>query len=407
MSVPLWDLPSPSAFVARIVADTDEGRSVAVIQPTAGTPAGLHGAVKAAAGTARTWDALRLGPGGDLGDGPIVDALHEIFGLEVADPGGRLDAAALAAHPSWTHRLVWVNAYDTDTDTFARWVRFLDEYTAATRPQPAHERSLFVTACTGAQAAALPAEDVTALTHRWWFGVLDRLDTAVHVASAARGRSLDPALRAAIVEVAAFDLALADELLTSWKGDVDALPALITGYAADVGLNARTELPDLPVEAEVPDGTLLQMWGEGLAEAWDAHPSWHRAAVNVDGTVAGGAAAAWWYHLVWRAQLATLLPDVEAARHQVALWCEAMRPHLRGDEFATCDIVPLEYGRLRTLMNQLPHGRRDRERRELLDWLYGARNSLAHAQVLGPADIEQGRRLLGRSYRRPDPPPRR
>lgn len=407
MSVPLWDLPGPSTFAARIVADVDEGRSVCVVQPSSGTPPGLHGAVKSSAPGYRTWDALRLGTGGDLGDGPIVDALFTIFGLDVVDPDARLDAAALAAHPGWTHRLVWVNAHDADADQLTRWTRFLDEYNAAARPLPAHERTLFLTACTGAQAAALPAADVTVLTHRWWFGVLGRLDTAVHVTAAAVGRNLDPALRAAVVEVAAFDLTLADELLTSWKGDIDALAALLTGYAADVGLPVRTDLPDLPAEAGVPDGPLREAWGAGLADAWDGAPCWHRGAVAADGTVDGGSAGDWWHHLVWRAQLSTVLPDVEAARHQVGLWCEAMRPHLSKGTFDRSDIVAMEYGELKWVMSELPYGRRDPARRELLDWLADARNALAHAKVLSPADLEQGRRLLARPYRRPDPPPHR
>lgn len=407
MTVRLWDLPGPSAYVARVVADIEEGRSVCVVQPAPGAPAGLHGAVKAGAGTRRTWDALRLGLGGDIGDGPIVDALFATFGLNVEDPDARLDAAALAGHPGWTHRLVWVNAHDADADQFARWTRFLDEYTAAARPLPAHQRALFLTACTGTQAAALSPPDVTVVTHRWWFGVLTRLDTAVHVGTAAHGRGLDPALEAAVVEVAAFDLALADELLASWKGDIDALGALVAAYAADVGLAVRADLPELPVDAPLPEGILRDLWSAGLAEVWGGSLCWHRAAVAADGTVDGGPAGMWWRHLVWRAQLATLLPDVEASRHRLALWCQAMRPHLPKGTFDHSDIIAMDYGELKWVMGELPHGRRDPDRRDLLEWLADARNALAHAEVLSPTDIEQGRRLLARPYRRADPPPHR
>lgn len=388
----LWQLPGPLQHLQTVADDLNAGRSVILVRSARRPPLDHEHELRRLLGPTRDWERVQLGPADGL-DGPdLVDAIFERFSLSDHGAHARRTAEQLATHPDWHYRVVWVDATSTPGEQLERWWRFLSRYVSISQSVATLERTPIITVIDGDAADDLPEDDVL-LTRRWWWSVIDRVDTTVHVGTLTRDRAFDPVLVSACVEVAGFDLELAEELVGSWDGDLDAAVEIVRGRGEHVPDEHRTDvLTYEPASTDThPRRPHLRAWNDGVVDRWGGRAWWHPAVLHGDGL------REHLRHLIWRAQMSAMLPELETRRLDLARWCEHRKEHLPNDHFAEVDVLELEYGNLIDFMRMLPVGRRDPARLELLRWVKGARDLLAHADILEPAALQQGRQLLARA----------
>ncbi|RLK54182.1 hypothetical protein [Actinokineospora cianjurensis] len=233
-------------------------------------------------------------------------------------------------------------------------------------------------------------DPVTTRTH-WWWGVKDRLDTAVVVARVRRGRGNDAGwlrervTREVIAEVAGPDLVLADWLARSWDGAMARLPQQVAGLAytaSDVPSSAEhghgRDRPPLPMRAA---------WSSGLLDLWEGQA---RTSPAADRGVDLGA-------LVWRGQNRALMPVVDehrallervvlarASKSVLAELDSGATPRTNGRSPANA----LELGQMWWLVSSrrvtVSHAQR-----KLLLCLRRTRNALAHLQALDDDELAE------------------
>jgi hypothetical protein len=376
----IWALPGPGRFAAAAGARLEEGCSVLIGLPgpllaDAGFCAGLSASLAAAADC--PLEAVE-----DPGDGaPPAAVIAAHVGADDIEPG-RAAAAALAGHPKVLGRVLLLRA-----DSGARCGRlaeFARTFVLASRSVPAPDRPRLVVLSDSAAAAELAGCDPL-LHDLWWWGVLDRLDTALHVRGQLPDRG-EELVRDAITEVAGFDLELADHLAAGWDGSAGALPALLACYPAPGHSGPLPALPHSSTPWAAPPAALLPLWDAGLVDRWDAFPAyWHACALP-----AGPEARS----RIWRAQVRALMPAIDEERARIETW---LRREIRG---LPADTV-LEPGDLYSLLQEYPRLKswRGGHRKRLVYWLRETRNRLAHLGTLTPDEIAQGRRLIAADRR--------
>lgn len=265
-------------------------------------------------------------------------------------------------------------------DDIKPWTDFLRAFLAALRAiAPADRPRLLIV---GGHGCATALSGAGQLAEQWWWGVLDRLDTACHVQERLLARERDDLLRDAIVEVAGFDLELASYLADEWDGDEAGLAAAVDDYTGPEWpkLAAPSPLPHSSTPLSAPPNTIVPLWNAGLADAWDAFGVYlHACAVP----------AAERRQRVWRAQLRCLMPVIDTERARIEAWA---RGEVRGLD---PDLV-LEPTHLLDLMLGNPRLAQWRggHRKRLVSWLRDARNTLAHLGTLSPDDVARGKRLI-------------
>ncbi len=370
----MWSLPGPAQFAATARTRLADGYSVF---------AGLPGAIVADDGfRVGLLDAIdfRCQEIGDCAgtDRPLPSVVAERFGIDDIEPGP--DAAAmLARHDTMLERSLVVTVSDKP-DHIARWADFALGFTAAARVMPAGSRPRLL--ILGGHACAAALDGAQLIEHLWWWGVLDRLDTASFVQRRLTSLVRDDLRRDTIAEIAGFDLELADYLVAEWDGDERTLPAALAGFTGPGWPAVRIPrgLPASSTALGAPPAAMLPMWDQGLADAWDAFAVYlHPCSAPADVLRAR----------IWRAQVRCLMPLIDEERARIAAW-------LRRDVRALRDDEMLEPGDLYAVMQASPALKswRGGYRYRLVRWLRDARNRLAHLSVLTPEEISQGRRLI-------------
>lgn len=387
----LWQLPGPLHHLQMVAEDLQAGRSVVLVRPKSRPPLDYEHHLRRQLGPTRAWERVELGPTDGLDDKRHVDALFSRFSLPDHSPAARRTVDRLITHEDWHYRVIWVDATTTPPDLLSSWWRFVTEYASTSQAVGTSERTPILTVIDGAAAGALPAENVL-LTIRWWWSVIDKVDTAVHVGTLTRERNVDPTFASACVEIAGFDLDLAEDFLHGWDGRLDGAVELLRARAENTPNEFRSsELPyELPGAAERPATAHLTAWNAGVLERWDGRPTWHPTTIDGDGI------RSHLHHLIWKAQLAAVLPELETRRLDVARWCEHRKEHVTSDHYEGCDILALEYANLLDFMKLLPGSRRDPQRMQLLRWAKNARDDLAHAKIIEPDGLKSGRQLLSK-----------
>lgn len=393
----LWDLPGPGRFLGALRTALDAGRSVILVLPEHDGSPDPSDALAVDRLGGRRWHHLELADDGELRGTAPVSELAVALGIQPPNDGGVLDVQWLTAQDTWLQLVIRVDARRASDEALRRWSRFLTQVLAAMKSMPIVERSAVITRCRPEQIALLPEPDVL-LEHAWWWGRLDRIDTTIHVERHAP-TGLDPSHRAAVIEVAAHDLALADVLLDSWEGDERDLVGVLAEYATTRGWTQAAELARqrrMPRPGERVPGELVDAWSTGRLEWWSDGLAWHRAAIAADGRIGGVDAVRWLARLCWRAQVATLLPALESARLELAGFAADRQHRLRqGSRFTSVqDVEALEYGALVEYFDDLVEAARDPRRKDVLREVQAARNRLAHARTLDARRIGRVRRSL-------------
>jgi hypothetical protein len=201
------------------------------------------------------------------------------------------------------------------------------------------------------------------------------------------GRPTDPVLTASIVEVAAFDLRLAELLVDEWQGELADLRALLQETGKRFSTIDPTLANGIPRSDERPPRQVLSLWASGAANKWsELDPCFHAA-------VASGLDTRELTTRVWRAQVRALLPEIEVERRRLAEWVLRHRRNLN-DYWANSDLSGLEVGPLCKLVGETPALRSQDEQWKLIRWLRDARNSLAHWDVVDAAQLREGRQRI-------------
>jgi len=320
----------------------------------------------------------------DCGDArrPLASIVAEQFAIEDIRPGP--DAtAALARHGTLASRVLVAVAQDPGR--WERWARFAVPFVAAAKAVPIAERPRLLL-LGGAAISALTARDPL-LSDVWWWGVLDRLDTAFHVKNQLGGTS-DDLRRDSIAEVAGFDLRLADHLATTWDGSAATLPASLKHFDGpslpDPG--SPTALRTISTPLSTPPASLLPMWEQGLVDRWDSFPAyWHACVLPTPAELRSR---------IWRAQVRALMPTIDEERARIEGWLRRQVQGLAND-------AALEPRDLYVLLQEHPYLKtwRGGHRKRLIYWLRDARNTLAHMGLLTPGEVARGWRLIAEDRR--------
>ncbi len=378
----IWSLPGPAQFAAAITTRLDRGHSVVVGLPQWAAAdgnfcAGLLGAVDYGVDVVDDCE---------NGSRPLASLVADRFAINDVPPGPGA-AAALAGHAALRGRVLVITV-SSDGQQSARWTQFVRAFLPAARAVAAAERPRLTLLTRDTCAAALAGSD-TLLDDLWWWGVLDRLDTAFYVKSRLSGGhdGQDGMIRETITEVAGFDLNLAGHLAAGWDGSFGTLAAALATFVGPCwppGQNRPAkplQLPHSSTALRAPPAALLPLWDRGLVDRWDAFPAYLHACAIAD--------RADLRSRVWRAQVRTLMPIIDEERTRIGAW-------LRREIRDLPDEAVLEPGGLVKVMQDNPALKtwRGGDRKRLIYWLRDARNSLAHMSTLAPSDIARGHRLI-------------
>jgi hypothetical protein len=313
---------------------------------------------------------------------PIPSVVAEQLDIDL-EPGK--DAAVrLANDPALESRYLAVTVTGKPDD-IKPWTDFIRVLLAAARPIAVTDRPRLLIVGGHGCATALAGADP--LVELWWWGVLDRLDTALHVQRRLASRESDDLLRDAITEVASYDLHLGDYLVDEWDGDESSLAAVLGDYTGPdwPSIRVPAQLPHSSTSWDAPPSHVVPLWNAGLADAWDSF----RVCLHPCSLPAQGLR-----QRVWRAQIRCLMPLIDEERARIEDW---IRSEIRG--------LPkekvFEPGDLFSLIQDNPRLKnwRGGHRKRLIYWLRDARNMLAHMTPLSPQEIDRGRHLIWQDHR--------
>lgn len=390
----LWRLPGPQRFVRDVVAEHERGRHVAVVLPRAlaaspgftdGLAVALLGEFSVQLDSQRIYDP---GPGRT-----VLDACWAA--LVMGEPPATVPD--LLRHEEARGKVAVIVAADLSGAARAELPGFLRQVELESHAGGYGRRLSVVALVTRYELPAFAggATSDIALTSIWWWGRIARWDVAAHIAGlgAAGGMTgvLADVRAESIVEVARWDLDLAERLADLWAGDPAELPALL-GDRVD---RSRRDQADSPVrltgaggawEDLRPPEALLGPWDRRRVDRWHERPSGSGQWLAM---TPGGLPGA-----LWAAQARVLLPWVEERR---SLLLHRVKETLGNQRFAHVlsgafnpPVKPdgaVEIGVLDRLVH-LTIGSSDPELCEVSRHLRQARNLLAHMTPLTLAQQE-------------------
>jgi hypothetical protein len=219
----------------------------------------------------------------------------------------------------------------------------------------------------------------------WWWHRVARWDTAAHISQVdpprREARILSDVRTETIVEVARWDLALAERLAQDWSGDPEELPEHLSPAAAD----AATPPPEVSERCgPAPADALLELWDRGRIDGW--HDTVAPSALTLAATPHRLA------RVVWAAQARIVLPWIEQRREILQgravermgrkRFHAALQNLFR--EPVTDNVVEISH--LRRIID-IRTG--DVPMRSAANWLYDARNELAHLRPLKLGELRE------------------
>ncbi|AYF78426.1 hypothetical protein D7D52_36525 [Nocardia yunnanensis] len=256
-------LPGPARFIATVVADLEEGKTVVIVFPDTVVDSGVAEAVLDeihSAGSVREYCVVDPGK-------PFHARIIETFSLDPVADRDFDDWQSIIRWEAWHGSWVFVPSWDhPDTaDILARW------------PAQVHGSGLTPADCpklviglrlSDIARAAVDRIDRTHIKVRWWWGVLDHLDTQTRLAAVA-DRRLNPLDAAVITELAVWDLGCVDYLVENWDRTSEGLPVAVRAYQQHAPAACHTAIDSTdrrPTDA--PPARQEQAWRAGLLDQW-------------------------------------------------------------------------------------------------------------------------------------------
>jgi hypothetical protein len=393
----VWRLPGPRAFVSDIAAEHGRGRHVATVLPESLTldpvftdslaVAILDEFATQSVSARRVYDA---GPGTSVFDA-FCQAL--IFGDD--RPATIPD---LLRHEEARDVVAVVAAPDLSDVAREELAAFLQRVEVETHATGRGQRLSIVAIMARGQLPAFAGgatSDVT-LTSIWWWGRVARWDVAAYIVGLAghphRAGVLEDVRTESIVEVARWDLDLAEQLDDQWTGDPDELTVLLGEWchvpvAAKPGKIESRPRTFYPSQAGLrPPEQMLGSWDSRLVDAW------HEQLTMSPRTLVGAPEKL--ARVVWAAQARVFLPWIEEQRsalyERVVTTLGARRfAEVLNNRFSpplTADAA-IEIGALDRVV-RMAIGSSDQELCDVSRQLRKTRNWLSHMRPLSLADQE-------------------
>ncbi len=354
LSISVWALPGPAAFVARIASALRAGASAVLALPR-WAPCGVPAALRAVLGDGWEWVPLQVVR--DIPPSAQVLARLLPSAATTVVPSAR----RVAEVPGGGRFVVVLNA--VEAAGWPSWRDFLAEYARVCAERSPHLRPRLVALVSGVMLADLP-ERADCLEIYAWDGVVGGLDMLLYTAHRFAGRiEAGTDLLAAVgARVALWDPAVADLLADRPASEVLAPVAALQELAASRGWSA----------AEEP------AWERGTLATVDGQRQVHAALLAARGEERALRTR------VWSGQAGVLLPLVEQRRRDVL---ERVRPLLTlpldTGYGVISDARDLEVSHLAFLLR----GQRVPARlRDLVERLRRIRNLLAHFEPVSPED---------------------
>jgi hypothetical protein len=385
----VWRLPGPRGFVRDIVAEYARGRHVATVLPEA-----LASDVLFTDGLAvavldefarQSVPTRRIYAAGE--DQSILDTFSQALIFE--DPPATV--AELLGHPEAGNTVAVVVARDLNTTARSGLPGFLQRVeleSHALTGQPQRLSVIAILARGQLPAFRGGASSDIAMTSIWWWARIARWDVAAHIAGMAERAPLQGVLSdvrtESIVEIARWDLDLAEHLVTTWEGEPGRLPYLLKDWRcvsapAMNGSHGGTE-------GVQPPSLVLPSWDQRVVEGWHDQVSVATCSLAAEPEKLS--------RLVWAAQSRVLLPWIEERRSALHIRVTEIlgAPRLAAilrewfDPPVDADGL-VEIGALDTVVRKVL-GSRHSDVREASRWLREARNRLAHMRPLSLGDQE-------------------
>lgn len=352
----VWALPGPAGFLRRVECSLRDGVSVVARFP-GGDQAGFRDRILTLLNDSWICTVFRTEP-----TQTPFDSLRCRFAPGLSRQWGEnlLDLCELE---DFKGRLIWLGGLERlDRNGWRAWRKFLTDYAQASRSMREFERTLFVVSLEGAPPAEPPERDVTLTTHDWR-GVATEMDLLILAYERLGERNVSATMRsllaATVARVAAWDLETAARLLDE-DGDV----------ILDPGQMLRSVAKEKGWTAEASVG-----WEFGTESGAGSR---HAALASLDDPPREIR------RRVWSAQVAVLLPLIDAWRREVVLENHAqLSAHLRR-EGNRIDPLDLDVGDLAGMIQRPGFDDAVRRRvRQMNAW----RNDLAHLKPLAAGAV--------------------
>ncbi len=398
----VWRLPGPRGFVREIVAEHRRGRHVATVLPrTLASDAVFTDSLSVALLEEFAGQSVNARRIYDAGPGASV---LETFCQALIFDDQPATIPDLLMHREVRDMVAVVVAQDLCAparDELSPFLRRVELETHAAGPT---RRLSVVAIVTQSQLPAFPggASSDIALTSIWWWARIARWDVAAHIAGLAGQHRLSGVLEdvraESIVELARWDLDLAERLAAAWSGELGALSSLLrecgsvaaNGKSGTAG-RARIVAGAWKGATAATDGLRppdpdLELWDQRTVDGWH-----DRQSVTAYSLAAAPDKLS---RVIWAAQARVLLPWIEEcrsvllARVRETLGAERLTTVLRDrfDPPVKADTL-VEIGVLDKVV-QMVIGSGNPELRDASRRLREARNSLAHMQPLNLAEQE-------------------
>lgn len=392
----VWRLPGPRTFVGDIVAEHGRGRHVATVLPEslALDPvftdslavALLDEFARQSVSARRVYDA---GPGSSVLDAFCQALIFDDRPVTIPD---------LLRHREARDTVAVVAAPDLCVPARDGLGPFLQRVELETHAAGYGQRLSIVAIIARGQLPAFAggATSDVSLTSIWWWGRVARWDVAAHIAGCV-GRSrlagvLEDVRTESIVEVARWDLDLAERLAGQWTGDPDELRVLLRercqapadGNSGETRAKPRSSVASLA--GLRPPDPMLGMWDSRLVDGWHEQVSVSARTLAVTPEKLA--------RVVWAAQARVLLPWIEERRsalHERVVttlgdrrFAEVLRN--RFSPLVTAD-ASVEIGTLDRVV-RIAIGSSDPELCDVSRQLRRARNWLSHLRPLSLTEQE-------------------
>jgi hypothetical protein len=319
MDARVWRLPGPLAFLREIATELRRGRHVAVVLPTALSANEVFADSLAQALIEQLYahqlQARRIHPQDQYPS--LLDAVsHELVWADDDDhPATVPDLLCHREVAGMVGVAVASDFPDAQRSDFPAFLRRCEQESRA-HPEPTDRLSLVsivnqrdLPSFTGG------ADTDVAMATIWWWGRIARWDSAAHIVasySVDGGRDvIEEARIETVVDVARWDLDLAEQLASAWNGEPADLPGHLKAAsmcnAADV-----TRIGDL--DAGRPPAKLAEAWNQRLVDRWHGSTSFGAGYLADDIEKLN--------RIIWGAQARVLLPWIEERRTQLV--CRAV-----------------------------------------------------------------------------------
>ncbi len=374
----IWSLPGPRTLITDTLSELKSGRHAVLALPAAmaADPAitdSLSDAVGVAAGIFTTARRIFADPDADS----LLDVLARA--VDIDDPPATVPQ--LLSNYQGAGLTFIVVAADHSSARQTEFPKFLERVEQETHSAPTDARlSLVVIGGRQHLPSFRGGEDSdVSLATLWWWNRIARWDTAAHISHIDGPRLEDRILadiRAeTIVEVARWDLTMAEHLAQEWSGDPEELSEHLSGITT-----AEQTFEHAERCGSRPNDMLLDPWDAGHIDGWHDRFAPAPSAQRID-------------RLVWAAQARIILPWIEQRREKLQeRTIRKLTPERFNEALRQLITTPLtdeglvEIGQLHLIINARL-GRHEPAMRSTARRLRDARNKLAHLDPLDLAEL--------------------